>query len=79
MTKRVAEVKATYSISFRTDYRSFKRPKFEDVVRELWGQLDDLGHDLDGALLVAPRGATPRQCSLALNEIRKQQGESRLR
>jgi hypothetical protein len=72
MKRRKKEVLARFSISVDRNYRNLKRPKFSDVVRELWGQLDDLGHDLDNALLVAPRGASFRQCLLALNEIKKQ-------
>ena len=69
MRRNKAVVAARFKVSFAADYRQKKRPKFEDVVREIWEQLDDLGHNLNNAMLVAPEGATPRQVSLALNEI----------
>jgi len=69
MRKNKAVVAARFKVSFDKDYRQKKRPKFEDVVCEIWEQLDDLGHDLRNAMLVAPEGATPRQVTRALNEI----------
>jgi hypothetical protein len=72
MTKK-GKVMARFSISVDRNYKHMKRPPFDEVVRSMWEQLDDLGHDLDNALLVAPRGASFRQCLLALNEVKRQQ------
>lgn len=65
----VRESMGTFQISCAKLRKNQKRAKFDDVVREIWGQMDDLGHDLDNAILIGPKGATHRQVLLALKKI----------
>lgn len=59
------EVVATYKVITSKG----KRPPFAEVVQSVHKQLDDLGHDLRNAVIVAPNGATFRQVGMALRRI----------
>lgn len=63
-----------FSISCDRNWKRMTRPRYSDVLRETWEQMDDLGHDLNGAIIVAlPKGASPRQVLKALRYIEAEQ------
>jgi len=71
--------KQTFSISCDRNWKRMTRPRFCDVFQAVWEQLDDLGHDLDGAIIIAlPKGASPRQVLRALREIENSQRQEKL-
>ena len=69
--------KRTFRIMERKRKKGQRRAPFSEVVENVWAQMDDLGHNLDNALLFAPKNATARQVLLALKVIRKESRRDR--
>lgn len=58
------------SISCDRNWKRMTRPRYSDVYYAIHEQIDELGGDLNNALIVAlPKGASPRQVFRAITEI----------
>lgn len=49
--------------------RNQKRARFDDVLESIGAQIDDLGGDLENALIIAPKNATHRQVQMAIARL----------